>query len=59
VGPVGGRSEARALRTPMVAAEAAVAGADMNAEYVYASPANIPFRDITSGSNGYPASTGV
>ena len=30
----------------------------MNAEYVYASPANIPFRDITSGSNGYPASTG-
>ncbi|MGO9302068.1 MAG: InlB B-repeat-containing protein, partial [Acidimicrobiales bacterium] len=51
---VGGTSAA----TPMVAAEAAVAGADVNAEYVYASPANIPFRDVTSGSNGYPASTG-
>jgi hypothetical protein len=51
---VGGTSAA----TPMVAAEAAVAGADVNAEYVYASPANIPFRDVTSGSNGYAASTG-
>ncbi len=44
--------------TVMVAAEAAVTGADVNAKYVYASPANIPFRDITAGSNGYPALPG-
>jgi uncharacterized repeat protein (TIGR02543 family) len=51
---VGGTSAA----TPMVAAEAAVTGADVNASYVYSNPANIPFRDITAGSNGYLASTG-
>jgi len=51
---VGGTSAA----TPMVAAEAAVTGADVNAQYVYARPANIPFRDITIGSNGFPALTG-
>ncbi len=51
---VGGTSAA----TPMAAAEAAVAGAEVNAQYVYASPANIPLRDITSGSNGYLASAG-
>ena len=44
--------------TVMVAAEAAVTGADVNAKYVYASPANIPYRDITVGSNGYPALPG-
>jgi subtilase family serine protease len=44
--------------TVMVAAEAAVTGADVNAEYVYANPANIPFRAITAGSNGYPALPG-
>ena len=51
---VGGTSAS----TAMVAAEAAVTGADVGAKYVYTSPANIPFRDITSGSNGYPAEPG-
>jgi subtilase family serine protease len=51
---IGGTSAA----TVMVAAESAVTGADVNAAYVYASPANIPFRDITAGSNGYPALPG-
>ena len=51
---IGGTSAA----TVMVAAESAVTGADVNAAYVYASPANIPFRDITVGSNGYPALPG-
>jgi len=51
---VGGTSAA----APMVAAEAAVTGSEVNAQYAYASPPNIPFRDITSGSNGYLASTG-
>ncbi len=40
--------------TTMVAPEAAVTGAEVNASYLYASPTNIPFRAITSGSNGYP-----
>lgn len=44
--------------TVMVAAEAAVTGAEVNAKYIYASPANIPFRDVTAGSNGYPALPG-
>ena len=48
---VGGTSAS----TPMVAAEAAVKGADVNAAYIYATPANIPFRDITTGSNGHPS----
>jgi hypothetical protein len=51
---VGGTSAA----TVMVAADAAVSGADVNAQYVYANPANIPFRDIVDGSNGHPALTG-
>jgi subtilase family serine protease len=51
---VGGTSAS----TPMVAAEAAVTGADVDAAYLYANPANIPFRAITSGSNGYPALPG-
>jgi len=57
---VGGTSAS----TVMVAAEAAVAGADLNAPaagtapYLYASPPNIPLRDITSGSNGHPALVG-
>ncbi|MGO9582937.1 MAG: hypothetical protein ACLP36_09030 [Acidimicrobiales bacterium] len=51
---VGGTSAS----TAMVAAEAAVTGTEVNAKYVYANPANIPFRDITSGSNGYPALPG-
>lgn len=51
---IGGTSAA----TAMVAAEAAVTGAYVDAEYLYASPAEIPFRDITSGSNGYPALPG-
>jgi subtilase family serine protease len=51
---VGGTSAS----TVMVAADAAVAGADLNAPYVYASPPNIPLRDITSGSNGHPALIG-
>jgi uncharacterized repeat protein (TIGR02543 family) len=51
---VGGTSAA----TVMVAAEAAVTGAELNAEYVYESPVNMPFRDITAGSNGHLASTG-
>ena len=51
---VGGTSAA----TAMVAAEAAVTGAEVNAQYVYAGPANIPFRDIIAGSNGHLASIG-
>jgi subtilase family serine protease len=51
---VGGTSAS----TVLVAADAAVTGADVNASYVYASPANIPFRDIILGSNGHPALTG-
>ncbi len=45
---VGGTSAS----TPMVAAEAAVTGKQVNAQYLYASPANIWTRDITAGSNG-------
>jgi subtilase family serine protease len=51
---VGGTSAS----TVLVAADAAVAGADVNASYVYAAPAKIPFRDIILGSNGHPALTG-
>ena len=51
---VGGTSAA----APMWAARAADAGAIVDAAYVYANPALIPFRDITSGSNGYQAGAG-
>ncbi|HEY2537800.1 MAG TPA: PKD domain-containing protein [Solirubrobacteraceae bacterium] len=51
---VGGTSAS----TVLWAAESAVSGSDVNASYVYANPANIPFRDIASGSNGHPALTG-
>jgi hypothetical protein len=51
---VGGTSAA----TVMVAADAAVSGADVNAQYVYANPAKIPFRDVIAGSDGHPALTG-
>lgn len=51
---VGGTSAS----TVMLAADSAVSGAAVNAPYVYASPAKIPFRDIILGSNGHPALTG-
>jgi len=51
---VGGTSAS----TVMIAADAAVVAAAVNAPFVYAVPANIPFRDITAGSNGHPALTG-
>ncbi len=51
---VGGTSAS----TVMIAADATVAGAEVNAPYVYALPANIPFRDIIAGSNGHPALAG-
>jgi hypothetical protein len=51
---VGGTSAA----TVMIAADAAVSGADVNAQYLYANPAKIPIRDIIDGSNGHPALTG-
>lgn len=43
--------------TPMFAARAAVAGVRIDAATVY-SGSTIPFRDITAGSNGYPATAG-
>ena len=51
---VGGTSASTALW----AADAAVSGSHVDAPYVYASPANIPFRDILLGSNGHPALSG-
>ena len=51
---VGGTSAS----TVMTAANSAVAGAQVNAPYVYASPAKIPFRDIVLGGNGHPTLTG-
>jgi hypothetical protein len=51
---VGGTSAS----TAMSAAQAAVAASLIDPAFLYASPANIPFRDITSGSNGYPALSG-
>jgi subtilase family serine protease len=49
---VGGTSAS----SPMWAGRAAVAGALVNAQYVYGN--NIAFRDITSGNNGASAGTG-
>lgn len=49
---VGGTS----LATPMWAARAADSGSPVSAATVYGN--GIPFRDITSGSNGYPALVG-
>jgi hypothetical protein len=46
---VGGTSAS----TPMVTARAAVTGAQMNAQYLYSNPPNIPIRDIVTGDNGY------
>jgi hypothetical protein len=51
---VGGTSAS----TVMIAADSAVAGAAVNAPYVYAHPAKIPLRDVILGSNGYPALSG-
>jgi subtilase family serine protease len=51
---VGGTSAS----SPMWAARSADAGALVNSAYVYANPALIPFRDILSGSNGFPAGGG-
>ena len=51
---LGGTSAA----TPMWAARAAVAGLVVDAALLYKSPLKIPFRDITSGSNGLPAGPG-
>lgn len=50
---MGGTSAA----TPMFAARAAVAGLHVDAATVYGGN-TIPFRDITSGSNGFPATVG-
>jgi subtilase family serine protease len=49
---VGGTSAS----APMWAARAAVAGATVNAAYVYGNA--LTYRDITSGNNGAPAGTG-
>ena len=49
---VGGTSAS----TPMWAARSADAGVVVNSAYVYGS--SIPYRDITSGNNGYPALPG-
>ena len=51
---VGGTSAS----TAMVTAEAALTSAKVNAKYVYASPASIPFRDVLTGSNAYPTLPG-
>jgi uncharacterized repeat protein (TIGR02543 family) len=51
---VGGTSAS----TPMVAARAAATGAHVNAQYVYSNPPNISFRDVITGSNGYPTLPG-
>lgn len=51
---VGGTSASTALW----AAVSAVSGSQMSPAFIYASPANIPFRDILLGSNGHPALTG-
>jgi hypothetical protein len=51
---VGGTSASTALW----AAVSAVAGSQIDAPFVYASPAHIPFRDILLGSNGHPALSG-
>jgi hypothetical protein len=42
--------------TPMWAAEAAVLGAPVTQQSIYS--LDLPFRDITAGSNGHPALTG-
>jgi subtilase family serine protease len=51
---LGGTSAA----TPMWAARAAISGRVVNAALLYGSPSPIPFRDITTGSNGLPALPG-
>jgi len=51
---LGGTSAA----TPMWAARAATAGLVVDASVLYATPAAIPFRDVTSGDNGLPALPG-
>jgi subtilase family serine protease len=44
--------------TPMWAARAAASGRVVDANLLYATPSVIPFRDITTGSNGLPALSG-
>ncbi|HEX3392732.1 MAG TPA: PKD domain-containing protein [Solirubrobacteraceae bacterium] len=51
---VGGTSAS----TAMLAAETAAQSDALSASYIYANPANIPFRDIILGSNGHPALSG-
>lgn len=51
---VGGTSAS----TAMIAAQTAASAEALNPAFVYASPANLPFRDVTLGSNGYQALTG-
>lgn len=51
---VGGTSAS----TVMIAAHAATEGSELDASYLYASPANIPVRDVLLGSNGYQTLTG-
>jgi hypothetical protein len=42
----------------MWAARSAVAGLKVNAELLYGPGSPIPFRDITAGNNGLPATAG-
>ncbi len=51
---VGGTSAS----TAMIAAQTAASDDAINPSFIYASPANLPFRDVTLGSNGYQALTG-
>jgi subtilase family serine protease len=51
---LGGTSAA----APMWAARSAVAGLKVNAGMLYGSASPIPFRDITAGNNGLPATPG-
>jgi subtilase family serine protease len=51
---VGGTS----VSSPIWAARSAASGQVVNASYVYTSPSNIGFRDITVGNNGAPCLVG-
>lgn len=51
---VGGTSAS----TAMTAGQTAASDDAFSPAFIYASPANLPFRDITLGSNGYPTLTG-
>ena len=51
---LGGTSAA----TPMIAARAAISRKVVDADFLYATPPPITFRDITEGNNGLPARPG-